>query len=632
MTINNSYHVEESHVDTALGYLGPPNFERFEPQGCIEQLVLLIKQVAICILRILNYICGDHQWHNNHTACQLIHQYISQCNTQSTTNQQLHAKICRLYNALLLRANGNASCAQEINLNQLQLQEARQEQIQEQNEVQTSTEIEPDHQGESNDLETDIHPLPLNELQSSPPENSQEQIQNQTSLPLMPEEAVPELEHHEEVSETQSGPSAAQVEINQHQRLVIDRILSKVLRLAEKSGDHRVDSLLEIVKVQRLIDANKALQTAEGIQFRSSYEEALCWIVAAQAQTNLEEAMTTANLIQHRMTREEADIEIAKVRALTNPEEAIATISRFQNSNSTDAAIYQMVKIQARTNPEAALENASLVWRYPYSTEKTYFQIAKIQASSNPEQALAIADRIRDVRLQVKTLCEIAKSQFADNPLQAAALVRRALEAANGDSSNRAEIFAIIVEAQALINPEEAVAAANLIQDPLWHMRALCMIAKEQASTNIPLTNELLAKALNKANLMGNCVNRDNILCEIALIQLSVNPEGRLEEMLDLSSLSASNLYKIIKIQALINPVQALATTNLIRYDNKVKAQALCAVANSPLITDPEQAKDILNQALDIARNTHERYKGYKAHKQCEMYCTILESLAKATR
>jgi hypothetical protein len=49
----------------------------------------------------------------------------------------------------------------------------------------------------------------------------------------------------------------------------------------------------------------------------------------------------------------------------------------------------------------------------------------------------------------------------------------------------------------------------------------------------------------------------------------------------------------------------------------------LCEIANLPSITDPEQVKDLFNQALAIAESTQDDFE------RCKIYCLIIQALAK---
>lgn len=118
--VHGTSHVGGYDVDTALRLLGPADFGDAAPSGSMETLILIIQNIAIVILRVLNYICGDHQWYNNRTAVEIINQFNAQGNTGEPQDAFLYDRVQRLYDALLLRANGNESYAEGINVPLLQ--------------------------------------------------------------------------------------------------------------------------------------------------------------------------------------------------------------------------------------------------------------------------------------------------------------------------------------------------------------------------------------------------------------------------------------------------------------------------------------------------------------------------------
>lgn len=103
--VGSPYLVDTYDVEIALKLIGPANFGAAEPRGCIEYLSLIIKEIAIFILRVANYCCGDHQWYNNAKARFIVNQYFN----GPVGSQILHQKVTELFNALELRAVGQES-------------------------------------------------------------------------------------------------------------------------------------------------------------------------------------------------------------------------------------------------------------------------------------------------------------------------------------------------------------------------------------------------------------------------------------------------------------------------------------------------------------------------------------------
>lgn len=118
--VNGPSQVDGYDVDTALRLLGAADFRDSAPSGCMENLLLIIQNIAVFILRVLNYVCGDHQWYNNRTAHHIVERFTEQCNAGHPQDPSLHERVRELYDALLLRANGNVSYAHGIDVNLLQ--------------------------------------------------------------------------------------------------------------------------------------------------------------------------------------------------------------------------------------------------------------------------------------------------------------------------------------------------------------------------------------------------------------------------------------------------------------------------------------------------------------------------------
>ena len=125
MTISDRLQVGPYEVDTALRLIGPADFGILEPQGCCDYLALIIKTIAVNILRVLNFICGDHQWYDNHTARTIVDQYIELAANNPVREAHLLNRILELAQSLSLRANGNVSCADGLDNSLLQLRTAR---------------------------------------------------------------------------------------------------------------------------------------------------------------------------------------------------------------------------------------------------------------------------------------------------------------------------------------------------------------------------------------------------------------------------------------------------------------------------------------------------------------------------
>jgi hypothetical protein len=100
------------NVEMAQSLLGPANLGEAEPHGCCDHLALFIQNIVTVIFRIINYIFGDHQWYNNHTALQILQGYNLSCLMAEERHLPpldgiLIQKMTELFDALSLRANNN---------------------------------------------------------------------------------------------------------------------------------------------------------------------------------------------------------------------------------------------------------------------------------------------------------------------------------------------------------------------------------------------------------------------------------------------------------------------------------------------------------------------------------------------
>lgn len=98
-------------VERALYLLGPTNWGPFRPKSCREKLLFVIKTIGIAILRVLNYIFGDHRWYSNKVARKIVESYCNNPQDELTT-----IRVGKLYEALHLRKKKgvNASFADGI--------------------------------------------------------------------------------------------------------------------------------------------------------------------------------------------------------------------------------------------------------------------------------------------------------------------------------------------------------------------------------------------------------------------------------------------------------------------------------------------------------------------------------------
>lgn len=99
-------------LDTAIALLGPADFANYLPQSTAQHLLNIITDIAITVLRWVNYIFVDRKWYDNQTARQMIVTYINEEQSLNLDND-VHKKIAWLFEELHFRRLDSAdiSCA-----------------------------------------------------------------------------------------------------------------------------------------------------------------------------------------------------------------------------------------------------------------------------------------------------------------------------------------------------------------------------------------------------------------------------------------------------------------------------------------------------------------------------------------
>lgn len=563
MTADVCNYVGTYNVDAALTFLGPAEYGILAPKGCLEYLVLLIKQIAVGILRILNLICGDRHWYDNQTARLIINLYIEQYTSSLQREVRLHEKICQLYEALQLRASGDETLMQGLDIGLL--------------------------------------------------------LSNQctTTAPLIAEGAAAEPGIREEENAQQSVP-AASADLQPLRRLFIDRVLTKAFSCAETAGKASSVCFYEIAKAQASTNPQEALATVNLMRgARPAMKmQAIIEIALQQAMFDLDQALHTVDLIEDITWKVKALCEMAKVQSSSNSilanallERALATVSSHNESGNVNLML-EIATAQASINPDHALATAILI-QNSHLKDKALFAIARSLAFSNPEQANTAASLIQEPLHKIKAFCKIAKEQAGNDTVQAESLLRKALEIKDlfiGYEWSKNEALFEIARVQALINHEQAIANADLIENSLLYDRTHFSIIEALACLNP-------RQALISANLIQDPLLQVKGLCFIANARMSTEIGSQLRNEI---------LRQLMgKAQILVNIEQAVSPAAITRSKEEVAVRALCEIANSSLITSPEQLNDLFDQALAIAERIP------TAHQRCSVYSLILRALAK---
>lgn len=522
MTIGSPYFIGIHEVDMALRFLGPADCACLEPSGCFENIVLVIKHLAYSILRIINYLCGDHQWHNNHTARTLIERYIAQYRLQQQ-GTPLHEKICELFDALCLRANEGGSFADGIDASVLRCQEPDQ-----QREVIAHISCE----------ETSAAPEPPAGF------NQHSFLENLFTIIYRCASEINDLDHRSDIlcevvriqasCRTEQALHLANTIHNMDKQAealaIVYQTMAKTNREEAIASAHQLQNplckaqaLRKIAKMLVHIDENcaqsllqEAFTSACSIQDNFVKDEVLSSIAKTQACINPQYALSTANHIQSTFFKGEALYTAAVAIAPLSPEQALITANRITNNFYKNKTLCEIAQVQALSNLEQAFMTAELIQGID-AKDQAYVKIAKALSASNPEQAQAAAGRIQNLQHQVEALCEIAKVQGSTNAPLAHELIEKALfAAAQIPRDNQSSAFCKIVSAQAMVDIEEAFTTVDLIPFSSKKDHAYYSIFKLQAANN-PI------EAISRANAIRDPLMKIKLLCEIAKTQYSIN-------------------------------------------------------------------------------------------------------------
>lgn len=601
--------IETYHIPTAIVLLGPADFGTSRPIGCLNHTALILNRIAIFLFRLFNLICGDHKWYSNDTARQIVEQYA----VAPQPNTSLDRQMRQLYSALLLRANGDVSCAHGIDTHFLQYH---------QNSIRfeipliedASLDAAADTLADDAPLEMPL-PLPI-------------EILIKGILPQCDESSLVQL-----LSTNKAFRGMIKGEAKLYKDLLLQFALKKALRVAnERLLTDKIYVLCEFAKLQaadhpeqakilleEALEISNTLDDTEEFydvanQTCNSKSTGLLLVASAQAFIDPEMAIATANLSRHHAS---ALAEIAKTQALTNTETALQTITSTRrtfagmfglkfiltlqgvaNPESILATLDNMLPGEvcastklivlqeiaqgiAITDPQKAIEIAELIhaserkdavfeWMAVAlaSTcsaqaiavanrignliikEQTLFKISFQQASTNSASALGTVDLIENDEMKAIALCGIAHQLTLTDLVQAQELSIRAFNLAHDfDPSRRDPVFCAIAGVQAMINVDQAKATVNLIQDPSWNARALCRMADSLSSTDLAQTKELCLSALDVVYSAN--VNCDKALAAIAQTQALYDIEAaeRTANGIVQPEMNQSTLEKIIQIQ-----------------------------------------------------------------------------------
>lgn len=649
MTIREHYRVGIHDVEIAQRLLGPEDFGNSAPKNCLEHLAMIVKRVAVCILRVFNYLFGDHQWYDNETARQIIRLYLEELDQYN--DAALSSRVHHLYQELELRANGNVSCTESLN------GEALDGHLFPRQDLSLIGEARQDESGGRADQVFEASSMVLASL----PTEIRLEIFNKLDAESLRRAFLLNRQTYEFITG----------EERLYHGLQLDSAIQKMLRftIGIEEYSNRNQALFMLVKAQAMINPEQALQMMDHME--DLYYKRLAVLEVAKAYANVNPMRAIALMELYEGDNDTAFAELAIVQCAEQPEEALATVSRVQQDYYKASALLKMALKQSLISSDQAdeffrlaAETAGLIpsagtkaalfseiaqgWgSVNIDKAKHLFQQAESLASTmppsdclntrvrtvenislaqaliNPEGARTTADSIGDAYRKAQTLYEIAKAQASDMP-EEALVTARLIQV----SYFKAEALCAIVKAQMSRHPgqvheslegllQEASDAANaILNEPHWtttakqHWKAiaLCHIdtARALMHPNDPLVltdfthNDVSAsKKLN--------AEKARALSEIAQVRALTHAEQALAiaGAISLPDVQFETYSKIAKVQAVNDEEQALTTVRLIQ-DSLLQGKALCDVAKVVWQRDKSKAYEIFFQALAIACNRNE--------------------------
>jgi hypothetical protein len=663
MTSNISQSITHQDIETALRFLGPADFAESVPQGCLDHLILVIKQIAIFLFRTINFICGDHQWHDNLSARQIVAQYYEDSRTEGNPELALLTdRVELLYTQLEQRAIGNISYADGINRNGLLSQQ--QPQLPLMGGVASQTVVSSSPGAQESHLAQLPHELLLEILKKLDAKSlsklllvSSHFYNSITNDPIFFKQALQEFaikkmltaaQQQDEMDIVGSVYSIAKLLAISHPR----HALTAVNLLPE---DHQNQILYEITCIQAMSDPDLALTTAQLIDdgsrdkscafstiakecvdtdperanqlFQQSLDltnilsneddkdHALSTIASALASSNIVSAIHIANRVQGPSDRRRITDEIAKTHALTDLNQALAIYERIINANGFDSSddihsrsLSEIASKQAVINPDLAVVTArKIVNNYVQCT--AFANIAIVRSRQNPDQAIAEAQRLWYPQAKNHALSGIAK-ELALVDLEWAVTTARSIQ----DERSKYHALAEIAISLAISNPEQAIGIVNLITaSRCYNYGEAERAIKEIASALAPVNPERAIAITTDEHLNSTGAGIDLRLLGIVKKLAPDHPDHAITAANTIleQPLKIGALCEIAKVQALTNrelPLQLLQTieeqSSQINQPPRMiedKLQIYCNLAKQVATSDPNQANRFYQKAFTLA-------------------------------
>lgn len=644
MTSPVSYSLTHHDIETALRFLGPADLHDQAPQGCLDHLILMIKQLAVFLFRSFNLICGDHQWHNNLSARQIVMQYYGSQRTiqEDAENVHLAHRVEHLCAQLELRANGDVSYAEGINRCPLSSQQPQLTLIGD------TPPLEGESQNHFAQLPHELLVEILKKLDGKSLANilvADSHLYNSMTsdricfTPFLQEVTIQKMFNlalvipNEEVGLLCSMAKSLAISHPEHARAA-----------ANHSLDCKDLALQEIACLQAAIDPDLALTTAQFIDNASRYKFiAISAIAKAYANTHPEQAshlfqqaIVQANSLTDRNEKTAALFAIAAALASSNPSQAMAVANQIRYEDTRRDVIDQIARTQALTD----LERSLVIYEQIITTNgfnlrgsvhhRSLSEIALTQALINVDLAILTAQKITDSAFQSMVLAKIAITQARSNSEQA---IASAIQLQ--DRAARFHALTGIAVAIASHDPDQAVHIAHLIEDQNCQSHALAEIAIALALINPDLAIAT-ANRISKSNYVSQTV-RTRAIEGIALALAIEDPDRVFSIITQGQSIGEwsyyidSHLRKLVEKQAAAMPEQAIITANSIQSPTE-KIHALCEIAKAQALTNLEIPLRLLQTIEEEEESSQVQVNSanysWIVEKKLDIYCHLARQVA----
>ncbi|MBA2369062.1 MAG: F-box protein [Candidatus Protochlamydia sp.] len=365
--------------------------------------------------------------------------------------------------------------------------------------------------------------------------------------------------------------NARRLDLYRHHTLEIEKLIAQFNpNLVSKNYSNHSEVLLEIVKVEMLSDIEKAKETALRINDKSTRARAFLEIASIDPLHSLIEAKLIATEhVGWGWGFDGIKREIVKLECLYNLEEAKVTAALIRDDHEKFNAWKEIIKKEALIDIQAA-KNSVLTIEDTYDKDCLYLEIVKIEMLSNPEEAKATVQLIQHASYKIEALVEIAKLDAIPNFEEARAVGRLMLP----HFHERYQAFLIIERAQvevvkrlASYKLPEAKALAQKFDVGFLKGLALVEIAKVETSPDL---EELKALALKTARLPGGMHDGTELLLEIVKVEALLDANEALATAMLFNTIynhqetEQKLIPEIIRIKALSNSDEAKALAHLL--------------------------------------------------------------------